>query len=292
MCLILKTTTYFCLLNWRYSLWPTKRDLACLFFSLVLLITTAAAGHALEKPSGEYIVGSDDVLKINVYENSDLTTTVRVSADDTIRVPLLGQLEVTGMTVSRLAQKLEEMLADGYLVSPQVDVFIEEYRSKNAIILGQISKPGQYELRGPVTFLEFVSKAGGLTKDVGSTAIIKRQVKSGNGRDRIVIDLDRLIKQGDTSLNIQIQDRDNIYISKADTFYVTGEVAKPNAYQLESDMTVIKGIAMAEGFTNIANKKKVRIIRDIDGEKTVLENVSMNEEIMPGDVIVVPESFF
>lgn len=272
-------------LNLFYFLW----FLALLCMPAVL---TAATVQSQSESLGEYRVGSGDVLKINVYENPDLSTTVRVSADDTIRMPLLGRVDVSEMSVSRVAQRLEDMLADGYLISPQVDVFIEEYRSKNAIILGQINKPGQYELRGPVTFLEFVSKSGGLTKDVGSTAIIKRQVPSENGSDRIEIDLDRLIKQGDTSLNIQIRDRDNIYISKADTFYVTGQVSKPNAYQLESGMTVIKAIAMAEGFTDIANKKKVRIIREIDGEKTVLENVSMDERILAGDVIVVPESFF
>jgi polysaccharide export outer membrane protein len=252
----------------------------------------AATVEIQDEAPGEYKVGSGDVLKINVYENPDLSTTVRVSADDTIRVPLLGRVDVSEMSVSRVAQKLEDMFADGYLVNPQVDVFIEEYRSKNAIILGQISKPGQYELRGPVTFLEFVSQAGGLTKDAGSTAIIKRQAGLQGQTDRVVIDLDRLIKQGDTSLNIQIQDGDNIFISKTETFYITGEVSKPNAYQLESGMTVIKAIAMAEGFTNIANKKKVRIIRETDGEKTVLENVSMDERVLAGDVIVVPESFF
>jgi polysaccharide export outer membrane protein len=266
-----------------------------LFYLIIFLLMPAMLVAEVSLPqesSGEYTVGSGDVLKINVYENPDLSTTVRVSADDTIRVPLLGEVDVSEMSVSRVAQTIEDMLGDGYLISPQVDVFIEEYRSKNAIILGQVNKPGQYELRGPVTFLEFVSMAGGMTKDVGSTATIKRQADSPEGSDRIVIDLDRLIKQGDTSLNIQILDGDNIFISKADTFYVTGEVAKPNAYQLESGMTVIKAIARAEGFTDIANKKKVRIIREVDGEKVVLENVSMDEKILPDDVIVVPESFF
>jgi len=269
-----------------------KRKLFYLFVLLLVPAVLTAEGPGPVESVDEYRVGSGDVLKINVYENPDLSTTVRVSADDTIRMPLLGRVDVAEMSVSKVAQKLQDLLADGYLVSPQVDVFIEEYRSKNAIILGQVNKPGQYELRGPVTFLEFVSKAGGLTKDVGSTAVIKRDIPSEDGRDRIVIDLDRLIKKGDTSLNIQIQDRDNIYISKADSFYVTGEVAKPNAYQLESDMTVIKAIARAEGFSDIANKSKVRIIREIDGEKTVLENVSMDEQVQAGDVIVVPESFF
>ena len=271
-----------------------KPKLFFLFFSLLVLPGAAAAATSVtpEASSGQYTVGNGDVLKINVYENPDLSTTVRISAGDTIRVPLLGQVGVGDMNVSQVAEKLEKMFADGYLVNPQVDVFIEEYRSKNAIILGQINRPGQYELRGPVSFLEFVSKAGGLTRDAGSSAIIKRRLPDQDGKDRIVIDLDRLVKQGDTSLNIEIQDGDNIFISKADTFYITGEVSKPNAYQLEPGLTVIKAIARAEGFSDIANKNKVRIIREIDGEKTVLESVSMDEKIMAGDVIVVPESFF
>src|SRR6056297_3303555 len=191
---------------------------------LVLTVLAAAllAAGICSPPAAarEYTVGDGDVLKIDVYENPDLCGTVRVSADDTIRMPLLGEVGVHDLTVSEVSQKLEALLADGYLVSPQVDVFIEEYRSKNAIILGQVNRPGQYELRGPVTFLEFVSKAGGLTEDVGSMAIIKRDLPSEDGKDRIVIDLDRLIKHGDTSLNIPIRDRDNIFISKADTFYV------------------------------------------------------------------------
>lgn len=250
------------------------------------------SSYGPEVAAVEYTVGSGDILKINVYENPDLSTTVRVSADDTIRVPLLGEIDVKNLTVSQVAAKLQSRFADGYLVNPQVDVFIEEYRSKSAIILGQVYRPGQYELRGPVTFLEFASKAGGFTNDAGSTAIVKRRNSSKDDNDRIIINLDRLIKHGDTSLNILIQDGDNIFISKADTFYVTGEVARPNAYQLEPGLTVIKAIAKAQGFTDIANKNKVRIIRETNGEKTVLENVSMDEKIMAGDVIVVPESFF
>lgn len=259
--------------------------LTAVFFSLLFLPRPAALAQ-------EYTVGDGDVLKINVYENEDLNTTVRVTADDTIRVPLLGEVSVRDLTVSGVARKLEALFADGYLVSPQVDVFIEEHRSKNAIILGQINRPGQYELRGAITFLEFVSKAGGLTDKAGSTATIKRRSPDEPGKDKIVIDLDRLIKEGDTSQNILIQDGDNIYISKADNFYVTGEVTEPGAYQLEPGMTVIKAIARAQGFTEIAQKNKVRIIRERDGKKEVLEDVSMDEKVLPEDVIVVPESFF
>ncbi len=259
--------------------------LMAVLFSLLLF-------HPPPALAGEYTVGDGDVLKINVYENEDLSTTVRVSADETIRVPLLGEVSVKDLTVSEVAFMLEDRFADGYLVSPQVDVFIKEYRSKNAIILGQINRPGQYELRGPITFLEFVSKAGGFTKDAGSKATIKRGNPEEPGKDKIVIDLNQLIKEGEASLNIMIRDGDNIYIAKADTYYITGEVTEPGAYQLEPGMTVIKAIAQAEGFTEIAQKKKIRIIREINGEKEVLEDVSMDERVLAEDVIVVPESFF
>lgn len=241
----------------------------------------------------EYVVGEGDVLNINVYENEDLTTTVRVSADSTIRIPLVGEISVKDLTVSQVAAKIEQLFADGYLVNPQIDVFISEHRSKKAIILGQIKNPGQYELRGRITFLEFISKAGGLSEDAGGSAIIKRISGSNSDKDTtIVLDLEKLIKKGDASLNILIQDNDSIYISEAKTYYVSGEVQKPDSYKYEQELTVIKAITMAGGFSKIAAKNKVQIIRMVNGEKTIFKNVNMDVPILPDDVIVVPESFF
>ncbi|MFO7910875.1 MAG: polysaccharide biosynthesis/export family protein [Desulfotignum sp.] len=237
-------------------------------------------------------MGEGDILELKVYENPDLSTTVRVSSGDTIRVPLLGEISVQELTVSQVAAKIQSLFADGYLVSPQVDVFITEHRSKKALILGQIRSPGQYELRGRVTFLEFISEAGGLTEEAGSIATIKRTNDSGAKSDQIVLDLEKLIKKGDATLNVLIRDNDTVYISKADTYYVSGEVKKPDSYKFEPNLSVIKAITKAGGFTNIASKGKVRIIRKVNGEKTVYENVNMDEPVLPDDVIVVPESFF
>lgn len=275
----------------------SPRVCSCLMGNMtrhLLGIFCIVAGMCFWQPAlcQEYIVGEGDVLELKVYENPDLSTTVRVSAGDTIRVPLVGEISVKDLTVSRVAAKIESLLADGYLVSPQVDVFITEHRSKKALILGQIKNPGQYELRGRVTFLEFISKAGGITEDAGNTATIKRTGDSDSPQGQIVLDLEKLIKKGDASLNILIQDNDNVYISKADTYYVSGEVEKPDSYKFESNLSVIKAITKAGGFTNIASKNKVRIIRVVNGEKKVFQNVNMDEPLLPDDVIVVPESFF
>ena len=74
--------------------------------------------------------------------------------------------------------------------------------------------------------------------------------------------------------------------------YVTGQVKRPDAYNLESGTTVIKAIAMAGGFTEIASPSKVKIIRKVDGKEQVFEKVSFQEKLMPEDVMIVPESFF
>lgn len=259
------------------------------FLNILLFIVFLSAGPLTAQ---EYIVGEGDVLDINVYENDDLSATVRVSADSTIRVPLLGEISVKGLTVSQVSTKIEKLYADGYLVSPQVDVFVNEHRSKKAIILGQVKKPGQYELRGRITFLEFVSKAGGLTENAGTFATIKRTRKNGKDDAQIVLDLEKLIEEGDASLNIIIQDNDSIYISEAKTYYVSGEVNKPSSYKFEKDLTVIKAITMAGGFSKIAARNKVQIIRVENGEKVIYQNVNMDEPVLPDDVIVVPESFF
>jgi len=252
----------------------------------ILLLSLAAQTH-----SQDYIVGESDVLKITVYEHPDLTTIARVTGKGTIAFPLIGQVRVEGLTVPQVSQKISALLADGYIINPQVTVFIQEFRSKKASIIGQISKPGLYGLSGQTTFLELLSKAGGLTKDAGDKAIVKRKA-SGKEENIIVIDLKRLIEAGDTSLNLPIVDGDSIYIPKAGVFYVTGEVKKPDAYKYEDGTTIIKAITIAGGFTEKASASRVKIIRKKNGREEVLKRVKMDEPVLPDDVIVVPESFF
>lgn len=241
----------------------------------------------------DYIVGEEDILKITVYDHPDLTTTARVSGDGIIKFPLVGNVKVAGMSISQISQKIAVLLSDGYVVEPQVSVFIEEFRSKKTIIMGQVNKPGIYVLSGNTTFLELLSKAGGLTKDAGDKATIKRKSgPSGRGESIITIDLKKLIQEGDTSMDIPIMDSDNIYIAKAGVFYITGEVKKPDAYKHEEGTTVIKAVTMAGGFTDKASSGRVRIVRKISGKEKVIEKADMDEPVQPDDVIVVPESFF
>jgi len=257
-------------------------------FVLILLLVASAAGFSY---SAEYAVGPGDVLEITVYDNPDLQTRVRVGSGGDIVMPLLGKVSVADLTVAQVGEKITALLADGYLVNPQVNVFVTEFRSKKVMVLGRINKPGLIELSGSISLLELISRAGGLEADAGETATVKRKV---DGRDTIIpIDLNSLIEGGDLSQNIPILDGDMVVISKSGMCFVTGEVKNPGSYPCGEGTTVLKLIALANGFTGKAAKGGVKIVRVVGDKKTVYDDVDLDTTLVfDNDVIVVPESFF
>ena len=132
---------------------------------------------------------------------------------------------------------------------------------------------------------------------------------SGSGPDKqpskivIIIELDRLLRGNDQISNLALHDNDVIYLPKAEFFYIMGQVKAPGSYKLtQKDLTLVGAIGNAGGFTSIASRKKTRIIRVEDGlEKIIVVNVDaitsagrkiQDVPIKPGDIIIVPESFF
>lgn len=257
------------------------------FLAMFCMVVALFGGNSLAE---EYRIGPGDVIKINVYDNDDLTTKVMVNSEGKIVMPLLGPVEVDKLSVPGVTQKITRLLADGYLVNPQVNVFIEEYRSKKVVVLGQVRHPGLVELRGAISFLELLSQAGGLSKEAGDTATIKRRGEDGS--KVIVVDLNSLIEMGDLRQNVQIRDGDTVNVSKGGMCFVTGEVEEPGTYSCGSDTTVLKLIALSGGFTGKASKSSVRIVRVVDNKKRIFEDVALDTLLKKDDVIVVPESFF
>lgn len=253
-----------------------------LVFTFLLLTSTASAN--------DYVIGGGDTLKISVYDHADLDSKVRVSDQGSIILPLIGTVKISGMSIDQATHKIATLYSAGYIINPQVSIFVEEYRSQKITILGQVKKPGVYELRETTTILEMVSKAEGLTPEAGEFAIITR--KKNGKEENIKINIKELTESGDSKLNVSIQDNDTIFISKVELFYVTGEVGHPNAYSYEKDTTVLKAIAKAKGLTPKASTRSIKIIRKIEDKEIEIEDVKLDDPIYPGDVIVVPESFF
>jgi capsular exopolysaccharide synthesis family protein len=267
---------------------PRAISVACAFILF-------AAGSAQSLHAQEYVVGEGDVLKISVYDHPDLETVVRVGGAGAITFPLIGSVKVDGLTVSGVTGALEARLADGYLVNPQVAVFMQEYRSKKTTIMGKVARPGLYELHGQTTFLGLLSKAGGLTPDAGDRAVVKRKPRAGGGDgDVIVIDLKRLIERGDTFLDAAIMDGDSVFVGEAGEFFITGEVMRPDAYKFEEGITLIKAIMTAGGFTDRAARDHVIIVRDQGGEEESIQiwgdSTSFDAPVKRGDSIHVPKA--
>jgi polysaccharide biosynthesis/export protein len=252
---------------------------------LALWVCTAGA----QGPS--YLVGEGDILRISVYDHPDLNTQARINSDGTIALPLIGQIQIGGLDVNQVAAAIAEGLADGYVVAPQVSVFIEEFHSKRAVIMGQVKNPGLYELPGATTLLELISKAGGLTDEADQTVTITRRAPEGT-EQTLQVNLQEALAPGEGVQTITVMDGDNILVNQAGLYYVSGEVNRPDAYRLEQGTTVLTAITRAGGFTAAAAKRKVRIIRMVDGQERVLKKVPMHAPIEVNDVIVVPASFF
>jgi polysaccharide export outer membrane protein len=165
------------------------------------------------------------VVKVTVYNHPDLTATDRVSGEGVIMLPLIGEVKLAGLSVEQAAKKISLLLRDGFIMDPKVSVFVVEFRSRKVMIMGQVFRPGIFTLSGNTTFLELLTLAGGLTKEAGDKATIKRKVPDNKETEGLItIDLRRLIVQGDASLDVTLMDNDSIYISKAGVFYITGEI--------------------------------------------------------------------
>lgn len=284
--------------------------LPILLFPFILGVFGYPSAYAAD--SSEYQVGGRDVLKITVYEEEDLTKTVRVSGEGKITFPLLGEVKAAGLTVGQIERKLEKLLRDGYLKNPQVLVLVEEYRSQEVYVLGAINKPGAYQLTGQATLLEMISRAEGVVMQKGAgragrTLILLRPIGGGaNGHQKVetkTLDLHSLLVRGDLSLNFKVRDKDTIYIPKTDSVFVFGEVKQPGEIQiLGKGITAAEAIAMAGGLTRIASPRGVKVVRVVNGAEQTI-NLNLNDIIKrgdknkdvalrSGDIVVVPESFF
>ena len=233
-----------------------------------------------------YILGPEDVIKIDVLNVPELSkTTVRVANDGMISLPLIGRVQAAGLTAEQLRKELADKWGENYLQDPQVTVFVSEFKAKPVSVIGAVEKPGLYPLTGRRTLIEMLSMAGGFgkkgTSAAGRTVLITRKSGFGDlqpvdgmhvrGPDQIEIDLNRLLYTRDEALNIEMKPLDIISVSKAEVVYVTGAVKRPGGFVLEDrpTMTVLQAIAMAEGFTPTAGKKSARILRtNQDGSKT------------------------
>jgi polysaccharide biosynthesis/export protein len=263
--------------------------LATRFLALALVLVCAFVVPARAEPDGgDYKLGADDLVKVTVFDHPELSVDARVTKSGNITFPLLGELHVAGLTTRDCEQLLVKKLDDGgYVHRAQAAVLITEYQSQKVSVMGQVARPGQYALTTTSKVMDALALAGGPVNAVAADqATLVRQ----NGT-KVVIDLQKLF-DGDPGQNPGVAAGDTLYVPRAPSFYIYGEVQRPGAYRLERNMTVAQAISAGGGLTPKGSSHWMKVKR-VDGSG-VMHEVSIKEHdlLRSDDVLMIKQSWF
>ncbi len=261
-------------------------------------VETLAAPQQLLAP--DIVIGPEDLIEVSVFELPQFNVTARVQGDGTITMPLIGSIEVRGLKKKDVESKISSALQAKYVNNASVSVNVKEYKSRQVTVLGAVKIPGPYYLLSQRTLLQLLSETGGLLPNAGNKCFIFRP-----GSPKIEINLAELMNTGNLDLNVPIYPGDvvNIPVEEKIFIYVFGAVRTPGAVEMSASqpMTFLSVMARAGGPTESAGKGNISIKRkNAAGEETIIK-VNMKDilkgkaedpAILPGDVIIVPESFF
>jgi polysaccharide biosynthesis/export protein len=222
---------------------------------------------------------------------------------------LPSPIQAEGESPMQFAHSIRQALIDAkQLRDPKVTVFVEEFHGRRVTVLGAVVKPAVYPLERRTTVLDALSLAGGVLPASGNTVTIVRGAASAEASGTPVgsvqiIDMSRLIKGEDTSLNVEVQNGDVINVSAAQVVYVVGAVIKPGAFVMSNPsagISVVQAVAMAEGFNYVAATGRALIIRNSTNDaarQEILVDIShmlsgklADVLLAPNDILYVPES--
>ena len=255
---------------------------------------------AFQAPPNNYVVGPQDILTITSFDQQDLSGKYPVDSDGTFTFPLVGRVKAGGLTLRELEAEIKRLLKDGFFKDPQLSVGVEQYRSQKIHIVGEVRNPGTYPLAGEMSLIEAVARAGSTLPSASGEALVVR-AKAGqqtsapvlpNGDDTEVTTVDlKQLQSGALSQNVSLRDGDTIFVPRAESVYVFGQVKSPGAYAIQRTTTVLQALSLAGGVSERGATGRIKIVR-IEKGKTVEVKVKLTDIVRPGDTIMVPERFF
>ena len=250
-----------------------------------------------------FVLGPEDIIKILVWGEDNLTTEMPVRPDGFISFPLVGEVKAQGRTPGQLKIEIVKRLR-GYLKEPNVVVIVMEINSINVSITGEVEEPGVFKVNRPLTLLHLFSMANGFT----DKAELKGSYVLRDGK-KLPVNIYRLVKHDDFSQNIWLRHNDVVYIHEnfKNRIHVIGEVIKPQIIFYREGMTLLDAVLMADGLTEIARPAGAKIYRKkisksgktssstipVDLSDVISDgDLSQNITLRPGDIIHIPRAFF
>ncbi len=254
----------------------------------------------------DYQVGVGDILSIMVYGRPDLSTSIvdvgakgsRIDGSGNIQLPLIGTLQVAGLTISVIRDKVEAALRT-YVQEPSVVVEVAAYRSKPLYLMGQFRTPGVYYMDRPMTFLQGITLGNGF-----DTSANLRGVRLLRDNKIAPVDIYSLILDGRIEQNVWLKAGDTVYLpdNRSQVVFVFGAVTKPGTIPMvQGRMNLLEALAAADTRNVGSDIKNVRIIRSLTttrGELLVVDLASIRRgeavpmQLIEGDVVYVPKNAF
>jgi polysaccharide export outer membrane protein len=241
-------------------------------------------------------LGTGDLIEISVYNVPELATKTRVGSNGDVYLPLIDYVHLGGLTAEEAQGLIEKRLSDGgFVKSPHVSVFVDEYASQGASLLGEVAKPGVYPVLGQQRLFDLISSAGGLTDKAGRSITVTHRSQSDKP---VVVPLARNITDNPDS-NVPVFPGDTVVVRKADVVYVVGDVSRPSGFLMDSGhLTVLQAIALAGGTTHTSRLNGAKIIRK--GASGMMETSVQLQKILEAkapdvsmeadDILFVPTS--
>lgn len=272
-----------------------------IYLGLIFVFAIGAVSRTIAQQATDYVIGPQDVLMITMFDQDDMTGKYAIDADGTFTFPLVGRVKAGGLTIRELEAELKRLLKDGFFKDPQLSVGVETYRSQKVHIVGEVRNAGTYSLNGDMSLIEAIARAGSTLTTASGEALIVRQ-KAGKGSEGPVmpnaentevtsVDL-KALQSGALEQNVALRDGDTIFVPRAESVYVFGQVKNPGAYALQQrNTTVLQALSLAGGVTDRGATGRIKIVRIVKG-KTVELRVQLTDIVRPGDTIMVPERFF
>jgi polysaccharide export outer membrane protein len=251
-------------------------------------------------------ISPNDLLSITVYGSPELTRSVRVGADGSIRLPML-QKKVRAAGV--LPQELEENIAGeltkaGILVEPSITVSISEYASRPISVAGAVRRPTTFQVTEKTTLLEALTRAEGVSPEAGGDILVTRAATEAGAPPAIQrVSLKGLIENGDPALNLTLDGGEQVRVQQLGRVFVVGNVKRPGAFRLEDStgLSVLKVLALAEGLTPFSSKEAY-IYRRSDAApgdppketviplRKIMDRQAQDVELQANDILYVPDN--
>jgi polysaccharide export outer membrane protein len=237
--------------GWRLRVERPGAVLRSVRYDAEALILTMAAAPA-PAAEGVYRIGVGDVVGLSVYKNPDLGGDLTVGPDGMLNLPLVGPVQAKGRTENELADQIRRRLAEEVLVDPQVSVTVKTYQSQFVYVSGSVARSERIPLRAGMSVKDVLSDAG-VALAPGQEVLLTR---AGSAEPRTLSAEDM-----DAERAIAAQDGDVLTVQERRYVILHGEVKRPGKVVARPGITLLEAIVSAEGLTDWASKKDIRILR-------------------------------